>query len=73
MRHEQALETLEIIVAFCGLNVQDAMNTEAGVASCRFCTTPAVTVVVVVAVGIITEWTTSPVVTVVLVVTVLCL
>ena len=73
MRHEQALETLEIIVAFCGLNVQAWMNTEAGVRTCRFCTTPAVTVIVVVAVGIVVAWTTTPVVTVVLVVTVLCL
>ena len=72
VRHEQALETIEISVAFCGLNVHASMITEAGVTNCRFCATPAVTVIVAVAVGTVIAWTTTPVVTVVLVVIVLC-
>ena len=72
VRHEQALETMEISVAFCGLNVHASMITEAGVMNWRFCATPAVAVIVAVAVGTVIAWTTTPVVTVVLVVTVLC-
>lgn len=69
VRHEQALETVEMSDWFCGLSVHAAMNTEAGVTNCRLSTAPAV--VVTVAVGTVIASTSIPVVTVVVVVTVL--
>lgn len=71
VRHEQALETVEISDAFCGPNVHAAIIAAAGVTACRFCTRPAVAVNVAVAVGTVISLTTCPVVIVVVVVTVL--
>lgn len=71
VRHEQALDTIEMIEALAGLSVQASMKTEAGVTNCRLSIRPAMAVTVAVAVGKIIELTTSPVVTVVVVVTVL--
>ena len=72
VRHEQALETIEMSDWFCGLSVHASMIIEAGVINCcRLATGPAVIVTVVVPVGIVVASTVSPVVTVVVVVTVL--
>ena len=68
IRHEQALETCEMSVWFCGLSVQDAITSEAGVMSCRLrARRTGVVVTVVVAVGTVVDWTSDPVVTVVVV------
>lgn len=72
VRHEQALETLEISEAFCGLSVHDCLSTETGLTACRFCNRPTVVVIVAVAVGTVIASTTTPVVVVVVVVMVLC-
>lgn len=72
VRHEQALETREISVAFCGLCVHAWEITETGEMPCRFCNRPTVVVIVAVAVGTVVASTTTPVVVVVVVVTVLC-
>lgn len=71
MRHEQALETVEMSDEFCGLRVHASMITEAGVTNCRLMFGPAVVVSVVVAVGTVIASTSIPVVTVVVVVVVL--
>lgn len=71
VRHEQALETLEISEAFCGLSVHAWMIIDAGVMTCRFCNGPTVVVIVAVAVGTVIALITTPVVVVVVVVTVL--
>ena len=71
VRHEQALDTVEMSDRFCGLSVHASMSTEAGVTNCRLSTRPAVVMTVTVPVGIVVAMTSSPVVTVVVVVTVL--
>lgn len=71
LRHEQALETSDISVRFCGLSVHDAMISEAGVTACRLIARAGVVVIVVVAVGIVTTLLSSPTMTVVVVITVL--
>lgn len=71
VRHEQALETVEMIDSFCGLSVHAAINTDAGVTNCRLSTGPAVVVTVTVPVGTVVASTSIPVVTVVVVVVVL--
>lgn len=70
VRHEQALETVEMSDWFCGLSVHAAMKMEAGVTNCRLSTSPAEVVTVTVPVGTTMALTVSPVVTVVVVVTV---
>ena len=72
VRHEQALETLEISEAFCGLNIHAWMITETVFTICRFFNRPTVVVIVAVAVGTVIASSTTPVVVVVVVVTVLC-
>lgn len=71
LRHEQALETSDMSVWFCGLSVHDAMMSEAGVTNCRLLARPGVVVTVVVAVGIVITSVSSPMMTVVVVVMVL--
>lgn len=76
VRHEQALETEEMSVWFCGLSVlvQDAITSEAGVTTCRLAavrTRTGVVVAVAVTVGNVVLSTSVPVVTVVVVNTVL--
>lgn len=72
VRHEQALETVEMSDEFCGLSVHASMITEAGVMNCRLMFGSAVVVTVAVAVGTVIASTSIPVMTVVVVVTVLC-
>ena len=71
VRHEQALDAVEMSDWFCGLNVHDSMNAEGGLMNCRLATRPAVVVTVAVPVGTVITLTSVPVVTVVVVVTVL--
>lgn len=70
VRHEQALETVEMSDEFCGLSVHASMITEAGVMNCRLMLGSAVVVTVAVAVGTVIASTSIPVMTVVVVVTV---
>ena len=51
VRHEQALETVEMIDWFCGLSVHASINTDAGVTNCRLAAGTAVVVTVTVPVG----------------------
>lgn len=72
LRHEQALEACEMSVWFCGLSVQDAIISEAGVMICRLAARrTGVFVTVAVAVGNVVVSTSDPVVTVVVVIEVL--
>ena len=71
VRHEQALETVEMRDWHSGLSVYAAMITEAGVMTCRLPTGLAVAMTVVVPVGTVISSTSIPVVIIVVVVTVL--
>ena len=71
VRHEQALDTIEMSDEFFGLKVHASISTEAGVMNCRLSNRPAVAVIVAVPVGTVCTLTSTPVVIVVVVVTVL--